>query len=120
MPVGDLDSTDRGSGARFNDNKPALDLIPLHLLESTARVLDYGRHKYATWNWAKGMPWSVPYGCVLRHLSAWYRGETNDPESGESHLAHVMCNLLMLLAYEENYQEGDDRPKEYFRNDVQS
>ena len=114
MPVGDIYSNEKGSGARYNDNKPELDLIPLHLLESTARVLTHGKQKYAAWNWAKGMKWSIPYACILRHLAAWFRGETNDPESGESHLAHVVANVLMLLHYEKVHPELDNRPKEWF------
>jgi hypothetical protein len=116
MAIGDVTSKEKGSGARFNSGKPALDLVPLMALEDAAKVFDYGRRKYAEWNWAKGMPWSVPYACMLRHLSAWHQGEDTDPESGESHLGHAMCNLVMLATYARTYQEGDDRPKEWFTN----
>jgi hypothetical protein len=112
---GDLASTAKGSGARFSAGKPKMHLVPLHLLESTARVLEHGSVKYAPWNWAKGMPWSVPYDCALRHLAAWFRGEDTDPETGESPLAHVVCNLLMLLQYEQHFREGDDRPLDWFQ-----
>ena len=43
-------------------------------------------------------------------MFAWFRGERNDPESGLSHLAHAICNLMMLIHYETTYPEGDDRP----------
>jgi len=76
-----------------------------------ARVFEYGKHKYAAWNWAKGMPWSVPLGCIVRHALALLRGEQTDPESGVSHLGHIQCNLIMLKLYAETYPEGDDRPK---------
>lgn len=75
-----------------------------------AAVFDYGRKKYAEWNWAKGMPWSVPTACAVRHLLAILRGEENDPESGLPHRGHVACNLVMLAQYESTYREGDDRP----------
>lgn len=113
MSVGDVNSADRGSGARYNTGKVALDLVPLSSLEDCARVFDYGRNKYAAWNWAKGMDWSIPYACALRHLSAWFRGEDNDPESGLPHLGHVMCNLVMLSTYARTFPEGDNRPKEW-------
>ena len=59
MPVGDVDSDAKGSGARFNDGKPAFDLVPLVALEDCAKVFEYGRRKYASWNWAKGFSvWS--------------------------------------------------------------
>jgi hypothetical protein len=113
MSVGDVTSDERGSGARYNDEKPALDLIPLCTLEDEARVWDHGRAKYSAYNWMKGMAWSVPLGCALRHIAAWQRGEDLDPESGLPHLAHAMCNLRMLTLYASTYPEGDDRPKQW-------
>ena len=115
MSVGDVKSAARGSGARFNTGKHPLRFTPLHLLESGNRVWAYGANKYAAWNWAKGMAWSVPYECMLRHLAAWYRGEDIDPESGESHLGHIMCNILMLEHFKTAFPEGDDRPKLTFQ-----
>lgn len=108
--IGDVNSKEKGSGARYNTGKADLSLIPLVTLEEEAMVWEYGKAKYAAWNWAKGMNWSVPYACALRHLSAWQRGEEIDPESGQSHLAHVMCNIRMLMLYSKTYKEGDDRP----------
>ena len=108
--IGDVNSDAKGSGARYNTGKADLSLIPLVTLEEEAKVWEYGKAKYAAWNWAKGMNWSVPYACALRHLSAWQRGEEIDPESGQSHLAHVMCNIRMLMLYSKTYKEGDDRP----------
>lgn len=115
MSVGDVNSDARGSGARYNDGKADWSLMPTHLLEEVVRVWMYGAKKYAAWNWTKGMAWSIPYACIIRHLYAWYwKGERNDPESGCSHLAHIVCNVMMLMHYERFYQEGDDRPKGVF------
>jgi hypothetical protein len=106
-----VNSTARGSGARYNDGKADLSLIPLDLLEGEARVWMYGEKKYARFNWMKGMKWSIPLACMLRHLAAWQRGEDIDPESSEPHLSHVACNLRMLQYYAAHYAEGDDRFK---------
>ena len=111
--IGDVSSTEKGSGARFNGGKPDYSLIPLTTMEDEARVWMYGKNKYAAWNWAKGMAWSVPLACLLRHLAAWQRGEEVDQESGLPHLAHAMCNLRMLTLYSKTFPEGDDRPKEW-------
>jgi hypothetical protein len=111
MSVGDVNSTEKGSGARYNDNKTDLSLIPICTLADEARVWEYGKKKYAAWNWTKGMAWSVPLACALRHIAAWQRGEENDQESGLPHLAHAMCNLRMLTLYKDVYPDGDDRPK---------
>jgi len=110
MSVGDVNSKERGSGARYNGGKPDYSLIPLTTLKDEALVWGYGKQKYAAWNWTKGIAWSIPLACALRHLSAWQAGEENDPESGLPHLAHAMCNLRMLTLYKDVYPEGDDRP----------
>jgi len=81
-------------------------------LESTARVFEYGKKKYAEFNWAKGMAWSIPLACAVRHILAILSGEVNDPESGLPHVGHVRCNLTMLYSYDVKgtYPEGDNRP----------
>lgn len=114
MAVGDVKSNEVGSGARFNDGKVRYDLIPTHLLASTANVLEYGANKYAPWNWAKGMKFSVVIASLKRHMAALERGEDYDPETGERHTGHLMCNLLFLEHYMNEYPEMDDRPKEWF------
>jgi len=111
--VGDVNSCDPGSGARYNQGKPDFSLIPLCTMEDEAKVWEYGKQKYAAWNWAKGMDWSVPFACMMRHMAAWQRGEANDSESGLPHLAHAMCNLRMLTLYSKTYPEGDSRPVEW-------
>ena len=160
MAVGDINSDAPGSGARFNDGKLAMDLIPvsfwvrawdydlnhraggvnrdvkivLHGLErfqegndgapakileafgegglrSATRVLEFGAKKYAAWNWAKGMNWSVPTGCILRHSRAiLVDDEDYDPESDLPHFGHILCNVVMLDYFTKHYPEGDDRP----------
>lgn len=114
--AGDINSTARGSGARYNNGKPDLSLIPLSTLSDEARVWMYGRDKYAAWNWTKGMAWSIPLACALRHLSKWQAGEELDDESGLPHLAHAMCNLRMLTLFAQTYTEGDDRPVKDLKN----
>lgn len=89
-----------------------IDLGP-GVLHDTARVFEYGRKKYAAWNWSKGMAWSVPLACAARHLEAILLGEALDPESKLPHRGHGGCNIVMLETYshEQTYLEGDDRPK---------
>ena len=79
-------------------------------LKEIAEVFHYGTKKYAPWNWAKGMPWTVPMACIKRHLMACLDGEVLDHESALPHLAHVGCNVIMLLHYIRHYPEGNDLP----------
>lgn len=117
--VGDVNSNSKGSGARYNGGKPDISLIPLCTLEDEAKVWMYGKEKYAAWNWAKGMDWSIPFACMMRHMAAWQKGEELDPESGLPHLAHAMCNLRMLTLYSKTFPEGDSRPKEWLNANAQ-
>ena len=80
-------------------------------LEEASWVLDYGRGKYVEWNWAKGQAWSIPIGCIGRHIN-WgvLRGEELDPESQKTHRGHVVANLIFLFWFLLAYPEGDDRP----------
>ncbi len=109
--IGDIDSNKKGSGARANAGKVSFSHVPLHLLAGVARIFMGGALKYAAYNWSKGMPYSTAYDCTMRHLFKWwYCREEIDNESGEHHLDHAICNLLMLKHYTLTYKEGDDRP----------
>lgn len=154
--VGDVNSTERGSGARYNGGKPAMDLIPLTVVSASfngsdnadkravnealwhlgqfqvtsnrdylgtairslraywpdaAKVFDYGRKKYAEWNWAKGMDWNIPVACAARHaLKVLADGELLDEESGESHMGHMLCNLVMLQTFLTSWPSGNNLP----------
>lgn len=109
--VGDVKSAAKGSGARANKGKVAFSLVPFHLLAGVARVFMGGKYKYAELNWAKGMSWDICMDCIVRHLIAWwFLNEDVDKESGEHHLDHAICNLLMLRHYDLTFKEGDNRP----------
>jgi hypothetical protein len=74
-----------------------------------ARVLAHGAEKYDPYNWCNGTRWGRCYRALLSHAWAWWRGEDTDPESGLSHLAHCICNLLFLMEYQRNGWGEDDR-----------
>lgn len=82
----------------------------IDMLASTCEVFEFGAKKYAAWNWAKGMPWSVPVACIKRHLMRIAAGEDTDQESGLPHWGHIGCNIVMLLHFNHYYMDGDDRP----------
>jgi len=111
---------------KFDNDKPRYDLVPTYGIESAAKVFSFGAAKYGDRNWEQGLPFGRLYAALQRHLNAFWAGENLDPESGESHLGHAMCCLLMLseLHLNPNYraymgkgapvaQDGselDDRP----------
>jgi hypothetical protein len=99
------------SGRKDDAGKMPWHLLPYDAIEQVAAVLRYGEAKYGARNWEAGMSWSRPFAAGLRHLTAWWRGEDVDAESGLPHLAHAACCVLFLLAYQLRRQgENDDRP----------
>jgi len=86
------------TGRKNDEGKLRMDLLPFESLEKVAEVLTYGAEKYADNNW-KFVPDAVQRyeAALLRHLSAYKKGEQRDQESGLSHLAHLATNALFLL-----------------------
>ena len=102
--------------AKADKGKVTFELIPVDLLWEVNLVLQHGAKKYGVLNWQKqeGFRFSRCYNALLRHMFAWWRGQDLDPETGLSHLAHAMCNLL-FLTYHFRFNRNvyaDDRPKE--------
>ncbi len=97
------------TATKHDQNKLPMHLIPVPAMQGLAQVLEYGQHKYTSWNWAQGMDWSRLYGAALRHLTSHMNGEDKDPESGLSHLDHAMCCLVFLSTYEKCRIGRDDR-----------
>lgn len=91
-----------------DDNKPMMTLLSPFALEEMAKVLTFGSTKYDDNNWRKGLKYTRILSAVMRHLTAYQKGEPLDPESGLSHLAHAACGLMMLIEYEKtNTGEND-------------
>jgi len=98
-------------GKKFDADKTRYDLLPPEFLDGTAVILTFGAAKYGERNWELGMAWGRPFGALMRHMWAWWRGEDKDPETGKSHLWHAACCIAFLMAYEERGIGTDDRPK---------
>ena len=98
------------TAARFSEGKIRYDLMAPWALEQIARVYTYGTIKYSDDNWWKGLKWKKDvFGCILRHVWKWFRGQQNDDESGIHHLAHAAWNCIALMEYERNKVGIDDR-----------
>lgn len=88
-------------GLKLDQDKPDWSLVELDSLEGLVRVLSFGAKKYERDNWKKVKNGKNRYfAALMRHLEAWQRGEKKDPESGESHLYHAMCNLYFLIYFD--------------------
>ena len=90
-------------GTKYDNGKPPvaeflLDFAP-EIME-VAKVWKFGADKYAKSNWKKVENGKERYmNALMRHL---LQSETEpvDPESGMSHLVHVVFNALAVLHFE--------------------
>ena len=80
--------------------------VGLAMLEGSRK---YGRHNYRD----VGVRASVYYDAALGHITDWWEGEDNDPDSGVHHLIKAMACLLVVRdsMLMENF--NDDRPLRY-------
>lgn len=91
---------------KFDSDKPKVDLLfdgmPEALL-AVAGVLTYGFNKYGGAHGWKSLDdaKSRYTAAMLRHQLAIATGEVIDPESGHPHAAHVACNALFLLHFQQ-------------------
>ena len=96
-----MDSIFLDKGVKYDSEKPDWSLVELDKLEGFVKVLTFGAKKYKRDNWKKVEHGKERYfAALMRHLSAWQKGEDKDPESGESHLHHAMCNLYFLIDFD--------------------
>jgi hypothetical protein len=98
------------SGTKYDSGKLRLELVPVEATEAIARAMTYGAVKYGDWNWAQGIDHSRLYAAALRHMTAYFRGEDVDAESGNHHLDHALASLAMLKASVQNKLGADTRP----------
>lgn len=108
---GQMDGQPRLDGKKFDEGKPKFSYVARSTLEAIAYIMEMGAKKYGRDNWKQGMAWSRPYDAALRHLTSWWEGESLDPESGKSHLHHVLCEIMFLVEYEAKNLGQDDRTK---------
>lgn len=85
--------------------------IPPIALVAEGIVMAQGAGKYGAYSWGHtAVRASTYYNAAMRHLLAWYTGEDLDPESGQSHMAHVRACAGIVLDAAANNKLVDDRP----------
>ncbi len=75
-------------------------------LARLAEWLRLGALKYSEFNWAKGMTFTRVVDSLGRHFEKAWAGETD-----EDHGAAAYCNLMFLMHYVREIQEGRLDPK---------
>jgi hypothetical protein len=94
------------SGVKYDSGKTQWSYLPLEPIKAVIDVMTYGDKKYpakdgSNWKRVKDSRKRY-YNATMRHLTSWFEGEKNDPESGLHHLAHACSNILFLLWFEFN------------------
>lgn len=94
----------------FGEKKPKMSDTPTVGIVEMGKVFTMGAGKYGRFNWRQHRVSStVYYDAAQRHLLAWFEGENIDPESGLSHLAHVMACMNIILDAEKHSKLNDNR-----------
>lgn len=101
---------DNNPKTAFGEAKPKMSDTPTTGLLQMGMVFTGGAAKYGRFNWRDHtVSATVYYDAAQRHLMAWFGGEGIDPESGVSHLAHVMACCNILLDAEKHGKLNDNR-----------
>lgn len=89
----------------FGGTFPAGALVPV------ARVFQVGAEKYGRLNWrTAGIQVTTYESAVMRHLLALMDGQDVDPESGQSHWAHIAAGAMIVLDATGLGKVANDRP----------
>lgn len=87
------------------------DLLPPDALWEVSEVLGWGASNRGDTerNWELGIVGGDGLASAQRHIAQWMAGEETDEDTGKSHLAHAICNLMFLLALQMRGQLVDTR-----------
>jgi len=98
-----------GTGGAKGQKLARFDLVPVAPLEEVAKAFGRGTGKYAERNWEAGYAWGLSYAAAMRHMAAFWDGESFDTEMGSHHLAAAVFHLFALMEFELKGLGSDDR-----------
>lgn len=102
-------SVDPPVSLKYDSDKPDMSLLSGYSMYEVAKVLTFGKAKYAAHNWRKGISSSRLLAAALRHMFSYLAGEDLDPETGLSHISHAMCCCMFIIELHHTMPESDDR-----------
>lgn len=110
------EASDVGPPTKLIGGKHRLDLLPVEALNEASKAfadgVNSGKYNMNDWRHGNGRPWNEYYGAALRHLTAWWGGEDNAQDSGVNHLGHALACLMILVTYQTNDYDNDNRWKD--------
>ncbi len=91
------------AGLKYDEGKLLMSLVDPRYIEDVAGVLTFGAKKYKPNSWQTVEDAERRYtDALLRHTTAFLKGEYLDPESGLTHLSHMATNIMFLSHFERN------------------
>ena len=93
-----MDSFNKDDGGKLRWS-----LLPFELMEDVIKVLMNGAKKYGDDNWKKCDDTKRYVDALMRHVTAYTKGQKNDTGKGGDglpHLAHAICNCLFLMHFD--------------------
>ena len=114
VPEQEVPEEDVGLGINPKDlcgaKKAPLTLVPFTAIIKCSMVMALGALKYGKMNWRKNKVKETVYiEAAMSHLYAAMDGEDMDEESGQSHYAHAMACMAILLDAKATGNLVDDR-----------
>jgi hypothetical protein len=97
------------TGKKNDADKIPLELIPSEALFEIGKVLQAGKLKYGTANWAHGIEISRLLGAAMRHIAQFNAGEDFDEETQTLHIANAACGLMFAIWMMKNRPDLDNR-----------
>ena len=96
-------------GIKYDNEKLDWSLVPFNAMEGAIRVLQHGAKKYKPDNWKFVEPIERYYNAAMRHLTAIFNGELKDPDTGELHASHLLCNALFIVYKQEEMENEQNQ-----------
>ena len=100
---GELTRFKSGAVRDSSEGKARMGLLPMDLLKRVAIWYGLGATKYGDNNWRKGQSKSHVMGSLMRHLTSYQMGLTD-----EDHLSAVIWNALCLMNTDEYLSDNSD------------
>lgn len=103
------------TGGAKGSKMERFDLLPWPELAEVAKLYGKGAEKYDERNWEKGYNVSLSFAALMRHVTAFWRGEDYDEETECHHLASVIFHAAAMMRFT-NAKDGfypealDNRP----------
>lgn len=98
------------NGKKLDSEKPDCSLTPASAELEEAFVWTFGKRKYDSFNWHKGIKYSRVISAMERHLKLLKSGIDRDYDTGYHHAAAIRCGAAMLIQFcLEERVELDDR-----------